>query len=56
MVYQTLQNSIAGWYFIEDEIREAIAGNILLNPSTNLTNAFNLNCYYLFYRIKRKSR
>ncbi len=56
MVYQTAQNSIAGWNFTEDEMREATAGNILLNPSIDLTNACNLNCPYCYIEEKNSER
>jgi MoaA/NifB/PqqE/SkfB family radical SAM enzyme len=56
MVYQSLRNSIAGWSFSEEEIKEAITGKRMLNPSIDLTNACNLNCPYCYIEEKNSER
>ena len=50
------RNSLAGWMFSAEELQAAIRGEILLNPSIDLSNACNLNCPYCFIEEKNSSR
>lgn len=56
MIYQSVRNSIDGWYFSEEDIKNAISGNVMLNPSIDLTNACNLNCPYCYIEEKNSER
>ncbi|RJQ61048.1 MAG: radical SAM protein [Stygiobacter sp.] len=56
MIYQSIRNSIAGWYFTEEEIQQAVSGKRMLNPSIDLTNACNLNCPYCYIEEKNSER
>jgi MoaA/NifB/PqqE/SkfB family radical SAM enzyme len=56
MFLQDPRNTIRGWYFTEEEMNDALAGKILLNPSIDLTNACNLNCPYCFIEEKNSQR
>jgi molybdenum cofactor biosynthesis enzyme MoaA len=49
-------NSMAGWLFSDDDIREALLGSRLLNPSIDLSNPCNLNCPYCFVEEKDSER
>jgi molybdenum cofactor biosynthesis enzyme MoaA len=50
------QNTVAGWSFSAEDLRAALDGKILLNPSIDLSNACNLNCAYCFIEEKNSSR
>ncbi|MGO8735469.1 MAG: radical SAM protein [Terriglobia bacterium] len=50
------RNTLAGWMFSPAELSAAIRGQILLNPSIDLSNACNLNCPYCFIEEKNSSR
>lgn len=56
MIALTPTNTIKGWFFTEENIRDATQGNILLNPSIDLTNACNLNCPYCYIEEKNSER
>ena len=48
MFSQDINNSIAGWYFSEEDIKYTLSNGHLINPSIDLTNACNLNCPYCY--------
>jgi MoaA/NifB/PqqE/SkfB family radical SAM enzyme len=50
------RNSIAGWFFTDDQIAEALAARRMLNSSLDLSNACNLNCPYCFVEDKASAR
>ena len=50
------RNTVAGWSFSAEDLRSALEGQILLNPSIDLSNACNLNCAYCFIEEKNSSR
>ena len=51
-----IQNTMAGWSFDEIDIKDAMSGKILLNPSIDLSNPCNLNCPYCFVEEKESKR
>jgi MoaA/NifB/PqqE/SkfB family radical SAM enzyme len=51
-----IRNTMAGWYFVDGELSAAIAGNLMLNVSLDLSNVCNLNCPYCFIEEKDSSR
>jgi len=50
------RNTVAGWSFSDEELSAALRGEVLLNPSIDLTNACNLNCPYCFIEEKNSTR
>ena len=56
MIGSALKNSIKGWYFTSNEIKETLAVGKILNPSIDLTNACNLNCPYCYIEEKNSIR
>lgn len=53
---QFIENSIAGWFFPDNEIDAAIANDLMLNPSIDLANPCNLNCAYCYIEEKESAR
>ena len=56
MFSQDINNSIAGWYFSEEDIKYTLSNGHLINPSIDLTNACNLNCPYCYIEEKNSIR
>lgn len=50
------QDTISGWHYSEADLLGALRGDLLLNPSIDLSNACNLNCGYCFIEEKNSSR
>lgn len=50
------KNVMHGWYFRDEEISSALAGDRLLNVSIDLSNPCNLNCHYCFIEEKSSTR
>ena len=54
--HQSSRNSIAGWFFSDEEITSALSNGHMLNPSIDLSNPCNLNCAYCFIEEKNSTR